>query len=451
MKKVLLILFLTCLQLHATKYADSKFVKFLSEMDEDGTTIRAFKSSISESFKATTPEKLYSILDKLIEEKSSKEITDIYSKILSLLNSHTSEAEILKALEKLNEDSSIKKTIKELIEDFLKKVPSEYLEKEHSADHYHTTLKNGAEKIIKKYGAPSIKKIKDALNKQLSVTKEQEELFKLPKELQEKDLQANIQKITQNKNLSQVQRTEKIDSLHFDHANRFRKPVLSMMTLEGIFYMLEQELEEEKLEKEKNPSISGIKIEPELNSVLKNVDPDLKTWILDRIQDTSEVTHLPTTEITNFLKHKISKNLVGENAEKGDVKQFQGQFTEFLNQSVLENTEEKNNELKAKILSNQEYNKILKDIDPAFANEIRAEFDQFNGHIKLEKNLTELVQNLKDLLPNLKKLEDPEDLQTAYGILDSTLNTLKPSIKRESPLSKEEKIEKKPSKKIKKP
>jgi F0F1-type ATP synthase delta subunit len=94
----------------------------------------AFKSSISDCFKSKGTEKLYSILDKLIEGKRSEEITDIYSKVLSLLNSHTSEAEILKSLENLKEDPSIQKIIQDLSHDFLKKVPSEYLEKERGVD-----------------------------------------------------------------------------------------------------------------------------------------------------------------------------------------------------------------------------------------------------------------------------------------------------------------------------
>jgi hypothetical protein len=260
----------------------------------------------------------------------------------------------------------------------------------------------------------------------------------LPKELQEEDLQANIQKITQDHELPEAEKTEKIDSLHFDHANRFCKPVLSMMNLEGIFYMLQEELEDEKLEKEKNPSISGIKIEPELDSVLKNVDPDLKKWILDRINDASEAMSLPTTEITLFLKKKISEKVVGKNPDKGDVIQLKDEFTEFLNQSILENTEEKNSELKYKSLSNEQYDKILKDIDPTFAKEIRAAFEKFNGHLDLEKTLPDLVQNLKNILPNLKKLEQPEDLKTASAILESTLEALKPSIKRGSLSFREE-------------
>ena len=306
-------------------------------------------------------------------------------------------------------------------------MPSEYLEKERGVNLYLETFKNSSEEIIKKYGTVSIKNIEDALNKQLEVIKEQEELFLLPKELQEEDLQATIQKTIQDQTLSEAQKTEKIDSVHFDHANRFRKPVLSMVNLEGIFYMLQDGLEEEK-----NASISDIKVEPELDSVLKNVDPDLKRWILDSIKNASQAMPLSTPEITLFLKNKISKKMVKENPDKGDVLQLKNEFENFLIESILENTEEKNSELKYKSLSNEQYDNILKYIDPTFAKEIRAAVEPFDGQLDLEKTLPGLVQNLQAFFPNLKNLEDPEDSQVAHVILRSTLEDLKPSKKLKS-------------------
>lgn len=458
MTKVAFMLFLNCLNLHATTYEESKFIQFLKESGEK-RLLKTFQLSANFYFKEDI-KKFYGALDKLIEDKTQKEKNTICDEVVSILMPQSSGEEILKSLRKIEENST-ERTIKALGKNFLGKMDEKYLED--SSLVYCKILEDKSKKMMQ-YGSASIKRIEEALDKQLEVIKEQEDLFQLPKEIQEEDLQVNIQKINQDHALSEQEFHAAIETVYFDHAHHFRAPLLAVANFRGIFDMVEGELEDGKRKEEKNPSISDINVETELDVVLKGVNSELRTWILGRINHAAEDAALLTPTITLFLKNKISGKMVKENPDKGDEIQLKKEFENFLSESILENAAEKPRILKKSILesaadklpklpykslSNEEHSKILRGIDFEFSALILQKFAKLDGKIDMEQALKRLVENLRIQIKNLEDLSISEDIDVAEIIVNSTVESLCLSEQKGSPFYEEEHVGSKPSKRVK--
>lgn len=452
MTKIAFMLFLNCLNLHATTYEESKFIQFLKDSGER-RLLKIFKSNADTCFKEDI-KKFYGALDELIEDKTQTEKNTICDEVVSILKPQSSGKEILKSLREI-EKNSVKRTIEALGRDFLKKVDEQYLERSLSA--YFEILEDKSKRMMK-YETASINKIKEALDKGFSVLEDQKKLFQSSIKSEESELLANVKKFMRNPELSEQEFDAGIGNIYFEHANKFRPPLLSVANFGGIFDMVEGDLEDEKREKEQNLSISDKNVDTELDLVLKGVNADLRTWILDRINDASEDEALPISDVIRFLKNKISGKMVKENPDKGDEIQLKKELECFLNSPVLKSAVERSRILKNSVLEStvkqpqltfnkfsDKYSEILLSIDFGFSQQILKKFFELDGKIDMEQTLQGVVQNLWN---TTRDLTDPIDRQIAEAIVESKFN--ESSLERNrSPFYEEEHVGIKPSKRVK--